>query len=198
MMYVYHPGLSGVNPVRTTQYVGAGVSTAAAATATLAAGTTAGAIASAAIPFIGPVVAGLALLMGAIFKPDVKKIAASNDANQVEAQVLKPNVEQYLAGPRTVAARDQALAVFDQGWAALVQACSDPQLGEAGKRCISERGPDGHPSWGKNWFQLYRDPIANDTPVDAGSLNNLISAADPSGSLAWLVPAGLVLAGVLL
>ena len=84
------------------------------------------------------------------------------------------------------------LALFDGTWAALVKACSDPNLGAAGQRCITDRqagscayhvspggwtqGADGQWTfvpYGANgsgdvcWnsFVGRRDPVANDPTV---------------------------------
>ena len=122
-------------------------------------------------------------------------IIAANDANQVEP-MLQANLEGYFSGPRTVASQQAALANFDQIWNLLASACSNPALGNAGKRCISDRQAGacvwkqtaagaksfpGVPAAGDcwNWFSGYRDPIANDTGVVAGSptLNDVVSQA---------------------
>ncbi len=85
-----------------------------------------------------------------------------------------------------------ALNNFDTAWNALVQACSNPQLADPGKRCVTDRqsgacvwkvapfgwmpngdgsysyvpsGPDGSGSTCWNWFAGFRDPIANDPTV---------------------------------
>jgi hypothetical protein len=93
-------------------------------------------------------------------------IEATKVVDQAEPY-LRQNLEQYMSGGHTATEQAQALANFDAIWAAVVQGCSDPNLGDAGKRCITERGPSGslpgHP--GVNWFTLYRDPIANDPDV---------------------------------
>lgn len=193
MMYA-HSGLHGVNVAKASSITGSAIAGTAGVAAAGVFGAGAAAVAAAAIPFVGPVILGLTLLAGALFKPDLKKIQASNDANQVEPY-LKANLDQYLSGPRTTAAQQQAIQNFNQGWSQLVSQCSDPKLGDAGRRCISDRDRDGRPSWGKNWFELYLDPIANDTPVDSAPA----FFADPSSSaLAWVIPAGLIAAGVVL
>ena len=67
------------------------------------------------------------------------------------------------------------------------------ELGSAGERCINERKPGANPPWAvcapncPNWFTLYRDPIANDTPhnsadqilqqLSVGSSGNLMRFA---------------------
>jgi len=145
-------------------------------------------------------------------------IIASNDANKIEP-LLEANLDGYFQGPRTTASQDQALANFDQIWNALFQACSNAALGNAGKRCISDRqsgsckwkqtqeGYNKHPYPGVpkpgecwDWFAGYRAPIANDTPTAAASLSDLgipaLSSLFSGGfSLSTLiVPAALLLA----
>lgn len=122
-------------------------------------------------------------------------IAATDFANQAE-NILRQNLNTYMAqSPRYQSAQTAALNIFDQVWAALisVQACGNPALGDAGKRCISDRqrgsckyrGADGQ-CW--NWFVGYRDPIANDSsvipdPVSASILGSTASSALTSAGI---------------
>ena len=120
-------------------------------------------------------------------------IVTADDANKIEPY-LQQNIAGYFAGPRTVASQQAALANFDYFWSYLEQACGNAALGNAGKRCISDRqagacvwrqtaaGAASYPGvpaegacW--NWFSGYRDPIANDTGVVQGSatLDDVIS-----------------------
>ena len=115
---------------------------------------------------IGAGIAGAELLFSALFKPDVKKIQSSNDANAVEAQ-MKQNLANWYAVPanqRTATLQAQALSVYDQLWQKLIQLCSDKSLGSAGRNCISDRDVS-NPSVKFPWATWYRDPIANDTNV---------------------------------
>jgi hypothetical protein len=119
-------------------------------------------------------------------------IIASNDANKYEP-ILLQNLNAYLQSPiHYTSMQTAALANFDAVWGALTQACSDPSLGTAGQKCISDRqsgaciwqasftgwvqqsdgtwhytgfGPAGSGSTCFNWFAGYRDPIANDPSV---------------------------------
>jgi hypothetical protein len=76
--------------------------------------------------------------------------------------------------PRSRSNQTLALQTFDQIWATLVKMCSDPQWGNAGKRCISDRQrgactwKDQGQCW--DWFIGYRDKIANDPNVVDDSL----------------------------
>jgi hypothetical protein len=74
----------------------------------------------------------------------------------VEAQ-LRANRDSYLSGQRTAARRNAALAYFDQQWAWLHSpaGCGSKLLGEAGKRCLSERTRGSQ--W--PWEAYYRDSI---------------------------------------
>jgi hypothetical protein len=89
------------------------------------------------------------------------------------APLLQANVDAFLAGPKTRESQIVALQTFDDAWAWLSgpQACGNPAMGEAGRNCISERGRNARPRWDacppegcQNWFEAFRDPIAN-TPV---------------------------------
>jgi len=112
-------------------------------------------------------------------------ILASNAANQV-ATLLEKNVDNYTSQPiRTKSMQAQALGIFDNAWTTLQSACNNPQLGDAGKRCVSDRqqgactwktnqggwnsdgtftkfGENGSGNECWNWFVGMRDPIAND------------------------------------
>lgn len=123
-------------------------------------------------------------------------ITASQYANQVEP-ILQQNLKNYqaLAAPRGKSVQQAALSVFDQAWTGLVQACSNPALGSAGKRCISDRQAgactwkDAHGNcW--NWFSGYRDPIANDTQTynDASSV---VTGLLPASVTSALVSTGI-------
>lgn len=158
--------------------VGAGIASAAATTA-------AGAI----IPFVGPAIAAASIIISAIMNSGCGQtcIVSTNFANQADA-ALQQNIEAYFKEPvpRSASAQAAALANFDKFWGWLVQQCSNSQLGNAGRRCITDRQAgscvwkqpaDKVPAWGTpaagecwNWFNGYRDPIANDP--------NVISDAD--------------------
>jgi hypothetical protein len=165
------------------------------------------------VALAGLAVAGLSNLFASVFSGCGQTcVEATHVVDQVERQYMVPNLQQYLALPvRTKAAQDAALQVFDYAWQMVLQGCGDPNLGDAGRRCISERGPSGsipgHP--GMNWFTLYRDPIANDpgvvpnpTPAslvgDAGSGLLAALGVNPQTSVGGVPLAGLMLPGALL
>lgn len=123
------------------------------------------------IPVIGAAVVGVTMWLSSMFKRNAQKEAATNIVDQIEIK-LKENLDGYLNGPRTPESQAQALANFDAGWNAVIENCSNPELGSAGERCISERQEGGTAPWcpkpggkGCDWFALYRYPIASDTPV---------------------------------
>jgi hypothetical protein len=124
---------------------------------------------------------------------------ASNYANQVESQLLKPNLTNYLSSPiRTVSMQQAAVNNYNTAIAALEQACGQAQLGKAGVNCIDERvnasscqwkaspggwvtNPDGtctYNPWGAsgsgsscwNWVIGYLDPITQDPCVQPDSV----------------------------
>lgn len=137
-------------------------------------------------------------------------ITATAYANQAE-DVLRQNLNTYMAQPtpRYQSAQTAALNIFDTVWAGLVsvQACGNPMLGDAGKRCITDRqrgsckytGSDGK-CW--NWFVGYRDPIANDPNVvsDAAAAGSSVTGALTSTGIdpTWLMIGGGVAVAFLL
>lgn len=136
-------------------------------------------------------------------------IESSNFANQANA-ALQQNIEGYFAvrTPRPKSVQTAALANFDQLWSWLIssQACGNPQLAAAGQRCITDRQaggctwkqpPSSVPPWGTpaagacwNWFNGYRDPIANDLNVYDDSATGQLAAAVGSGPLASIGSSG--------
>jgi hypothetical protein len=180
--------------------VGTPIATAAAAPAAIAAGLLP---ASLAVPIIGAALAGVTFAVITLIRNTgcgPTCIQATQYANQ-SATLMQQNMQAYfsLPAPRPKSAQSQALANFDALWAQLVKLCSDPALGNAGKRCISERQPGGKYDDAK----FNRDPIANDPNVVPDAQASLSSAAASlfSGSSGVSLPALavvglLVLAGV--
>jgi hypothetical protein len=188
-MGYYSTGLgSQQTALQTEGYVATGVSTAVSAAAA------AGLISTSAIPVIGPAIAVAALVATLLIKNSgcgATCIQTSQWANQA-ANALQQNLDAYFALPIPRAQSNQALALqtFDQIWAQLVKSCGDPQWGNAGKRCISDRqagackwkqdktgGYPGEPAMGEcwNWFNGYRDPIANDPNVVPDTMATTVS-----------------------
>ena len=186
----------------------------------------AGLIAGAAVPFIGPAIAVVALGIELLIKNSgcgITCVETSQWANQAEP-LLQQNVRAYfsLPAPRTQSSQQLALQSFDKIWAALQQQCGQPGTGNAGVRCISDRqsgactwkqtrllGIPGEPPLGAcfNWFNEYRDTIANDpnvapdevaaSPVASvgGAISTDISSLTSSS---WFPIAALAAGGILL
>lgn len=118
-------------------------------------------------------------------------VEATSIANQVGA-LLTQMFNTYMAAPVHYQSMQTAyLQQWDAAWQALEQACSNPQLGAAGQRCITDRqrgsckwhtspggwqqtngtwnyvapGADGSGSTCWDWFVGTRDPVANDPTV---------------------------------
>jgi hypothetical protein len=100
-------------------------------------------------------------------------VAATQDANAVEDR-LNAIVSAYNGAPVHYASLQRgALTLILGAFQALCNGCSDPALGDAGKRCISERLIRGGTApWcpnpghtGCDWVTAYFDPIANDKRV---------------------------------
>lgn len=110
-------------------------------------------------------------------------VRATQIADSLEPQ-LRQLRDAYLADPaRTVTQRDQVLAVMDAIFEDLRSGCSAPELGDAGRRCISERLVHGGSApWcptqtGCDWITLYRDPVA-----DAAARQTILSVASQATS----------------
>lgn len=161
----------------------------------------AGLIPASVIPFVGPAVAIAAMAAQILIKNSgcgQTCIQTSEWANKAAA-ALQQNLDAWRALPvKTKSSQALALQTFDQIWNQLVTMCSDPQWGNAGKRCISDRQQgackwkNGNDCW--NWFIGYRDPIANDPGVvpDPTVLDEASSAVNSifgtSGSSSSLLP----------
>ena len=129
----------------------------AASSAAIAGGTAAGLIPVALIPFIGPIVAGVTFGLSKLFnrKAGGQKIAATQIVDEAERAMIE-NRDGFLAGPRTESSKAQALANFDAAWQYIKEGCGNPELADAGRRCISERQRGGV----YDYFAAYRDPIS--------------------------------------
>jgi hypothetical protein len=172
-----------------------------------------------AVPIIGAAIAGITILATVLIKNSgcgQTCIETSGWANQAEP-LLRQNINAYfsVAAPRTQSQQNAALANFDAIWATLVNMCGAPSTGNAGKRCISDRqsgactwkatadspwpgGPAQGQCW--NWWNSYRDPIANDPNVVADSASSVVSGAvsELSSLPTWaLVAAAVALVAVL-
>ena len=207
----------------------ASVGTVAAIQATVGAsgGTILGMSASLAAPIIGAAILGVTLAIEAILNSGCGQtcIIATGWANNAAVQ-LEQNITAYFGNPapRTAEMKAQALANFDNVWNYLVTQCSSPALGNAGVSCIQDRQagackwtqtgqPEfpGQPAFGAcwNWFNAYRDPIANDPAIvtqitvdpssvinTAGSSTSTIGGID-TGTIALIAGGGLLLFALL-
>lgn len=191
------------------------------------AGAAAGAAITALSPLAGPAAPFVAAagavvsLMSSLFQGCGQTcVAATQIANQAQTQLASLR-DQFLALPvKYLSAQQAFLAAFDQVAAQMQQACSNPALGAAGQRCISERLVRGGTApWcpnpghvGCDWITTLRDPIANYTPIVDDSVTGQVTSAlqsligggsSTSGdtgvlSPGLLIPLGLILLGVLL
>lgn len=159
--------------------------------------------ATAAIPVVGPIIAGVTLGLTALFgrKGPKQKLATTAIVNELEPK-LRDNVTGYF-NIRTASAKAQALANFDAAWQWLVQNCATEQYGDPGQHCVADRdrnacvwhrGPNDPwqqydnvvPGECWNWWKGYRDPIANDTPIpdpaltgaQQGSIDSVLAQID--------------------
>jgi hypothetical protein len=179
--------------------------------------------ASLAIPIVGAAIAGLTFAVEYLLTQTgcgQTCVITSNWANQAET-TLEQNIQQYFAvpAPRPQSVQNLALANFDTVWNYLVQQCSNPSVGNAGKTCISDRQAGsckwtqtttsplltypGEPQPGAcwNWFSGYRDPIANDPDVAPDTVTSelstatsaLSSATGLSSSILYLIGAALLI-----
>lgn len=125
-----------------------------------------------AIPIIGAAVVGATIALTLLFnrKGPKQKRATTAIAEDVEP-ILEENLQGYLSGPRTRSSQQQAIQNFYAGWNYLVDQCGIPEMGTPGQNCINERKEGARPQWDAcapncpNWFELYLDPIRNDTEV---------------------------------
>lgn len=164
---------------------------------------------AAAVPFIGAgiIAVGLALNLLLNRKGGKQKTAATQIADQAE-QLLKENVAAYLSGPRTQQSKEAAVGNFLLTWEQLIspEMCGNPELGAAGRRCISERERGGSAPWcptqtGCDWFALYLDPILNDPiaePSPSAAASDLAELFTGEDANSLLLPAALVGIGLLL
>ena len=217
---VWGLGAASTAPI-STQLESAGAGTLGTAAAILALSPATG-------PF-APFVAGAAAIVGLLATLGVGSgcgqscVLSSQYANQAEA-ALAQNIQSYFAipAPRDPASQSAAEALFMQVWDDLEAQCSNPSLGTAGQKCISDRQAGactwkqttdsplldipGDPQPGEcwNWFNGYYQPIVSDPDVaatspisDASSV--LASVGVPSSyTVPLLIGAAVLLALVLL
>ena len=202
-------GVRGIGATSTqtiTTLAGAGAS--ATLSTLVAIGTIAGPLGAA----IGGAVGAVITLINTLFQPNYNKIAASNDANEIEPY-LRENLNNWLSlspSQKTVSVQQAALIVA-QGWLQKLQQLCQQVPGSAGQNCISQRIPGGcgfhvaqpygwingqfvqsgpnDPSGAYCWdWGYYVDGIANDPNV----------VPDPGASSTTVSGSGVPTAGVLI
>jgi hypothetical protein len=159
--------------------------------------------ATAAIPVIGPIIAGVTLGLTALFnrKGPKQKVATTQIVEAVIPK-LQENMAAYFALPQHYAsAQAQALANFDAGWQYIMDHCNIPEMGDPGQRCWQERQRGGK----YDMFKDLRDPIANDPavvpdPVVSKEVADALTLGDSAGAvnIGGLSVSPLLLAGGLL
>jgi hypothetical protein len=155
-----------------------------------------------AAPFAGPFaplveIAALATSLLPQFGCGQTCTLTSNEANSV-ADYMQKNLDYFNASPKTAADQQQAISNFMTAWGQLVQYCSNPQMGNAGKRCIADRSGSRNGGNGKyDWFAYYYDPIVNShinpTSVSSG---DVISSLTGGGNMSIGLVVGLALIGI--
>jgi hypothetical protein len=173
-----------------------------------------GTTAAVAVPVIGIAIAAAVMAIDYLIQNSgcgVTCVETSQWANQAAA-ALDANIAAYFntPAPRTQSEQTVAVQAFDNVWQQLVTICGQPGTGNAGVRCITDRQQGactwkalppkwpGEPTTGAcwNWFNAYRDPIANDTSVVA---DTVASAGGVVSSIASsLTSSPLLLGGALL
>jgi hypothetical protein len=145
---MYHPSPRGMRGLgdQYTQNINTGASIAkAGASATIASLVAVGAIGGPIGAAIGAA-AGLLIQVGSLIAQQFEGCGetctmSSNDANQIQATIMLPNLRAYVAAPYNPALQAAALNNFDTAWAALSQACNSGMLlgTQAGTNCITDR-----------------------------------------------------------
>lgn len=160
-------------------------------------------------PPVGAAIAAFAAIAGPIIglfqgcgQTCVQATQYANQAADAMTQIANAYWSQTV---RTVAMQQAALQNMQQIMQAMQQACSNPALGSAGQRCISERLIRGGTApWcptpdhtGCDMWTVNYDPIANDTGVVPDSPVGAGAAAIAGSSVAGL-PVPLLLGGGLI
>jgi hypothetical protein len=134
-----------------------------------------------AAPFVA--IAGAALEIGgaitSLFGPNPNNDIASGYVNQIEADIMKPNLAAWESESKTSVNQVAAEQNFTSGWNMVLQLCDNPALGSAGVNCVGDRQRGG--KW--DWWKMYYDPIANDPNVVSNPLSSVSSLFGGGSSL---------------
>lgn len=128
---------------------------------------------------IGAAVGAVTYLISRFKRTGKQKVMSTQIVNKVEPY-LQQNLDAYLSSNRTQSENAQAQQNFYDLWNIVVEKCSDPRLGDAGRRCTEDRQEGATPPWGgRNWFERYLDPVRNDPnvttdPIGSGSGTQVI------------------------
>lgn len=119
-----------------------------------------------AAPFlaIGGAILDIAGAITSLFGPNPNNTIASGYVNQIEADIMKPNLAKWQAldpSQKFYSIQQVALANFMDGWNQVLRLCQNPALGSAGVNCIADRQRGG--KW--DWWAYYYTPIAQDPQV---------------------------------
>lgn len=121
------------------------------------------------VPIVGIAIAGIVMAVSLWLNRMGPKQKRWTTQIADEATAQLQNVKSiYFANPYNPANQVAALGAVDQLLQAIQDGCGQSQMGEPGKRCISERlVRGGSAPWcptgtGCDYLTEYRDPIAND------------------------------------
>ena len=172
------------------------------------------------IPGVGAAIGAVESLIVSMFQPNLQKIQASNDANEIEP-ILQQNLANWLSlspSQKTESVQAAALQVFDAGWAQYESAVQ-PDLAKA-PDSISDRaegscayhtaqcagwttggtyvpnGPNQSTGCCWNWFVGYRDPIADDPNVTADPAGGTSASSTSASSDSWMLYAAIGIAAL--
>lgn len=174
------PSLNGLGTLGRVNGIysrGKGLGFASAASIASSAGASSALIPAALIPVIGPAIAAVTFGISKLFgnKAGKQKVAATQVVEEA-TRAMEENLRAFESGPRTLASKAQALANFDAAWNYIVEMCGNPELGDAGVRCISERQRGSSATCYVNGrqttcdlFKLFKDPIQNAQVTDDAS-----------------------------
>lgn len=151
-----------------------------------------------AVPIVGSIVGGIALVIGALGIGN--GCGASCTASTAVVNEIEPYLQQNLQAAQQQAAANEGCltsaevstlqANFNQLWNYVTQNCQKVG-GPGGSQCVADRQRGG--KW--DWFKLYLDPI-NSYPVC--SISSSAGLVSSFSSLSPLMLGGIALIGLLL